>query len=1401
METTPQDYSASFERLKACLEESAPSVQKEKTANPLPRRRRLASEDTQPVEEPSDGESDDAIVPTKARISSPATSLLTAGGLDLEDTQFSTTRKPEFENTGDSQLPHTLLTDTNVDTTHNIHLDYSPEKLTHPYGDDETQKDPDSYNDRMKDNIDSMAEVSRNIEREDSDRMLYSQSQHPEPIYFDERRRFGDVGLLVKEQGDGSDEEDEIIRPAIENDSLPIGLTQMFEASSPQRPATRSSIMPTSPRLDMSSPAAPREPITNPPRSSGAVSHYISVEESQAERERRRKKLALPEDTEDRDFGPKPPELVSRLRNRIREKDSVEQFKEISVARPKPQGRVPGRRGRPPKNRIVEPLLTSGADTDRISSPMRTEPILVDDEEDEAIEEEDESGDEAELEVPGTMEPVVTEVKKTQSSQHHTGSLLDPNTGEIAISSDLEAIADSQPETTAKVAAELRYGEDILRSVQTRAVEDARQKALTATEPSSPAHPSTQDPLSSSPPLLRTSRREALVIKSSPYPQVQDSNEPDAVGEENDETPRTTRSKNQGSAKGALLETMKTPMTAKKIPFRIPNTIPATSPYNRDNVITNLETPVPTTKRKRNEESDLTSSVEIVPTSVPPKDLSKDAQQNIASDLRFPRPKRSRPNNLRRSSGTTDNAPKNHENLLDSPVRVEEASVDQGGSPMNLSPEASRAGSSSPPLSPKRPTLNLDTRTPQKATIPFRPSSSQRREFTASGPVRVFAQWENLFYPALVHELPNLNESTPTRFVGGEISVRLNRIKRLHLSPGDMVKIHGQRQKVWIVQNVYKSSATLNERTKTESQLEREEVLDVHGNDMVKLKHKASSELLDTNIGNIILTAAQFNQLKVKTIDVEHSLQSMENTPLFKKEDSILETPSKFSRRSTPSVTSNGQKLKPLKFPPSTKGKQGIFAGMRFTISLPADSEGQEKASLTAMLQRYGAYILEQGFEEIFETIDGDTTDLVPRQGVDEIGFTAVISDRASTTSKYLQALALGIPCLAVKWVEDSVTTGMPLPWQDYLLPAGESQYLDGAVKSRVIDWVDIKSASFVTMFSRRKRLMDAMNVIFHDGSGKRKNDVQPFAFLIHAMGPAHVQYTKSVEGVNDLLKVKNSKTHWHFVFSKEDKARFSVKRKGRDPAPVRIVGDEWLKQSVNNSGTQGPAPSVDQDAYFSTNFADSLKNQAWNTGVYSNPQNNDEASKDDVWQMILHADPHALVDAYDHVTNNPNPFQFGNQKPSLFNSEDYARLAEMVHDIKNPTPEQELSNYLNFMVNMYNQNPSAFPELQRLEQQAAEEQYQQTVQEQMRQMIWDEVRGVSTTQNSGMEFAGKAAPILITSLGVALVSIAGNFVVNKATFATRSEFRSIASDVRDIKALIMAILGCPRPRQQKALI
>ncbi|KAI7254368.1 hypothetical protein KC335_g14484, partial [Hortaea werneckii] len=187
----------------------------------------------------------------------------------------------------------------------------------------------------------------------------------------------------------------------------------------------------------------------------------------------------------------------------------------------------------------------------------------------------------------------------------------------------------------------------------------------------------------------------------------------------------------------------------------------------------------------------------------------------------------------------------------------------------------------------------------------------------------------------------------------------------------------------------------------------------------------------------------------------------------------------------------------------------GIFSGMAFAISF--GSNEAEKSEVTRLIRRNGGMILEMGFDELFEIpdLDGDGNDAAPmrrsasknkkpveddtevmddddggeglkpllrlKPQYHDLGFAALIADKHSRRAKYMQALALNLPTLSARWVTDSLASAscsaaatphepstnrrqdppssapLPLPWPTYLLAAGESAYLSGAIRSRLL--------------------------------------------------------------------------------------------------------------------------------------------------------------------------------------------------------------------------------------------------------------------------------------------------------------------------------------------------------------
>ncbi|KAH9832136.1 Fungal Rad9-like Rad53-binding [Teratosphaeria destructans] len=298
----------------------------------------------------------------------------------------------------------------------------------------------------------------------------------------------------------------------------------------------------------------------------------------------------------------------------------------------------------------------------------------------------------------------------------------------------------------------------------------------------------------------------------------------------------------------------------------------------------------------------------------------------------------------------------------------------------------------------------------------------------------------------------------------------------------------------------------------------------------------------------------------------------------------------------------------------------GLFVGMAFAISYV--SSEADKTKVAQHLHRNGGIILEDGFEELFElpsmdegaptpkrinTASGRTPGLTLKPEFSDLGFVALIADRHSRRAKYMQALALGLPVLSGRWVMDCLQTMSSedkaeaelLPWSRYLLPAGESAYLDGAVRSRTLVAYSTVEATLARAMANRPLLLDGDGVLM---VVSKKNKAvwhkrKAYAFLTLALGAGRVKR------VNDLQEAKayvasslengeESPCRWIYVdgsvadahaamFEKSVPTAAGKKRKRSDQVVkkekldrkamsaegvdgrVRVVNDEFVVQSL----------------------------------------------------------------------------------------------------------------------------------------------------------------------------------------------------------------------------------------------
>ncbi|KAK2756491.1 hypothetical protein FQN54_005384 [Arachnomyces sp. PD_36] len=208
----------------------------------------------------------------------------------------------------------------------------------------------------------------------------------------------------------------------------------------------------------------------------------------------------------------------------------------------------------------------------------------------------------------------------------------------------------------------------------------------------------------------------------------------------------------------------------------------------------------------------------------------------------------------------------------------------------------------------------------------------------------------------------------------------------------------------------------------------------------------------------------------------------------------------------------------------------GLFAGMVFAISYRGKEEVRSRVA--SLITRNGGYILENGFEELF-TFPTSVPTATPKKAkprnpfespfqlnpsAENIGFAALIADQHSRRAKYMQALALNIPCLSGRWIEDCIERDEILQWEHYLLPAGESKLLHGAIRSRVLAPNPATTARFMDTTAARPKLLEGQSVLLVMGRGKAEEKRKAYVFLTYALGADRVERVLDLKAAKTAL-------------------------------------------------------------------------------------------------------------------------------------------------------------------------------------------------------------------------------------------------------------------------------------------
>jgi hypothetical protein len=358
----------------------------------------------------------------------------------------------------------------------------------------------------------------------------------------------------------------------------------------------------------------------------------------------------------------------------------------------------------------------------------------------------------------------------------------------------------------------------------------------------------------------------------------------------------------------------------------------------------------------------------------------------------------------------------------------------------------------------------------------------------ATAPQRVFALFRdhNLQYHPATIETKDFQSKIHIVFDDGtDDDLERHCVRSLDLRVGDVIKVDLPHMKkgTWVIKGFpEQDEAVVDPDAPTASSL-----TDIRGHSSITIAPKNAEFSATTHqvmVTNIYLTKSLWSQFaerdissKAITLPVSATIPTLHRTA----SPSLLSnagTSTSFNvrRTSTPAFNACASSSLAITGTAPSAVRSGIFHGMIFALTFGENS--REKSAIEIKLRANGGRILEIGFDELFHDLDDENAQqLHLRPQAQDLGFTAVIANGYSRRAKFLQALALGLPCLAARWVEDCVKRGKILDWEYYLLPAGESKYLGGIVRSRVLPVSDAGSAKLRDIVTRR-RIFEGWNIL-----------------------------------------------------------------------------------------------------------------------------------------------------------------------------------------------------------------------------------------------------------------------------------------------------------------------------------
>ena len=407
------------------------------------------------------------------------------------------------------------------------------------------------------------------------------------------------------------------------------------------------------------------------------------------------------------------------------------------------------------------------------------------------------------------------------------------------------------------------------------------------------------------------------------------------------------------------------------------------------------------------------------------------------------------------------------------------------------------------------------------------------------------------YYPATC--LSKLNGPEPkyrVRFDDGtEGMISVAGVKRLELRVGDVVKVDKERARVtnWTVRGFGEAEAHVEAPDQVSTSSSKSPSTDIFGHETVLLgsPKKEDETLWAVPIAQIYLNQSLWVKLSNRTYSGHDELAKTTSDLLSPSvSSSAPTTPKSRGRRGKLSALSKSV----TNLAASSRNQSSIFQNMVFSVT------GIEDLALRNEVEqgiRSHCGILldsERGFEELFDVplLEPATpSKRKPQNRENEFrlnasstrhGFTCLISDSCNRKPKFFQALALGIPCLATRWVTDCIKRQNVLPWERYLLPSGASVFLEGAVRSRILPPSDPSTTTLSSTVEARPTFLAGHSVMLVIPK-KDENRMISHPFMAYALGAKRVARVGSLEEARQTLLASEAKCEdWEFVCYYESK-------------------------------------------------------------------------------------------------------------------------------------------------------------------------------------------------------------------------------------------------------------------------